>query len=142
MKNLILLLSVIIFTSFSANSQLVVKEASKDTVVWQASKLSPVPKLIKFSLEAGDSYTMYYRNAKYSQITDIRYISIGDKETTIQFFRLCLTVLEEKKDYNIELGKERYSLSKSMGGVMIWSSPGYFVLAKGQINSILEILGG
>jgi hypothetical protein len=142
MKNLILLLSVIIFTSFSANSQLVVKEAAKDTVVWQASKLSPVPKLIKFSLEAGDSYTMYYRNAKYSQITDIKYISIGDKETTIQFFKLCLSVLDDGKEYNIDLGTEKYNLSKSMGGVTIWSSLGYFALSRNNISSILSVLGG
>jgi len=139
MKNLFLLVAFLTTALFS-NAQLVVKEAAKDTVVWQASKMTTVPKIVKFTLQGEDNYTIYYRNAKYTSITDIDYISIGDKETAIQLFELCSTVLLEDKQYNVSLDRTDYSISKSMGSVMIWSSVSYFFLSKKQIDSILETL--
>lgn len=139
MKNLILFLAFVLTTLF-VNAQLVVKEAAKDTVVWQASKMTTVPKIVKFTLSGEDNYTIYYRNAKYTSITDIDYISIGDKETALQFFELCASVAVEGKDYNVSLDRKDFSLSKSMGSVMIWSSLSYFYLSKKQIDSIVETL--
>jgi hypothetical protein len=139
MKNLVLLV-VFLTTALFSSAQLVVKEAAKDTVVWQASKMTTVPKIVKFTLQEEDNYTIYYRNAKYTSITDIDYISIGDKETAIQLFELCSTVLLEDKQYNVSLDRTDYSISKSMGSVMIWSSVSYFFLSKKQIDSILETL--
>jgi hypothetical protein len=139
MKNLFLLVAFLTTALFS-NAQLVVKEAAKDTVVWQASKMTTVPKIVKFTLQGEDNYTIYYRNAKYTSITDIDYISIGDKETAIQLFELCSTVLLEDKQYNVSLDRTDYSISKSMGSVMIWSSASYFFLSNKQIDSILETL--
>jgi hypothetical protein len=81
---------------------------------------------------------MYYKNAKYTSITDIDYISIGDLETTKQFFGLCKTVVSEGKEFNITLGKESILLKKSMGSVVIWKSSSYFYLTEKQIDSILE----
>jgi hypothetical protein len=136
MKKLLIIL--VLLSAFSVNAQLVVKEAAKDTTIWQPSKLQNLPKLIRFKTDDLESYTMYYKNAKYTSITDIDYISIGDLETTKQFFGLCKTVVSEGKEFNITLGKESILLKKSMGSVVIWKSSSYFYLTEKQIDSILE----
>lgn len=135
MKKLLIIL--VLLSAFVSNAQLVVKEAAKDTVIWQTNKLTPLPKLIRFTTEELVSYTMYYKNAKYTSITDIDYVSIGDLETTKQFFVLCKTVVSEGKEFNITLGKESIMLKKSMGGTMIWKSGSYFYLTEKQIDSII-----
>lgn len=138
MKKLLFIL--VLLSAFSTNAQLVVKEAPKDTVIWQVNRLTPVPKLVRFTTEELVSYTMYYKNAKYTQITDIDYISIGDLETTKQFFELCKTVLEEGKEYNVTLGSESISLKKSSIYIMIWKSNSYFYLTKRYVDDILSRL--
>jgi hypothetical protein len=135
MKKLLIIL--VLLSAFSTNAQLVVKEAAKDTTIWQPSKLQNLPKLIRFKTDDLESYTMYYKNAKYTSITDIDYISIGDLETTKQFFGLCKTVISEGKEFNLTLGKESIMLKKSMGGTMIWKSGSYFYLTDKHIDSIL-----
>jgi len=138
MKKLLFIL--VLLSAPIVNAQLIVKEAAKDTVIWQATKLSTVPKLVKFTLEGEESYSIYYKNAKYTSITDINYITTGDLETTKQFFELCKTVIAEGKEYNIELDGKSLSLTKSIGNVMIWSSTSYFYLSEKNIESILEKL--
>ena len=135
MKKLLIIL--VLLSAFSVNAQLVVKEAAKDSIVWQTSKLQALPQLMMFKTEGLNSYTMYYKNAKYTSITDIDYISIGDLETTKQFFGLCKTVISEGKEFNLTLGKESIMLKKSMGGTMIWKSGSYFYLTDKHIDSIL-----
>jgi hypothetical protein len=135
MKKLLIIL--VLLSAFSVNAQLVVKEAAKDSIVWQTSKLQALPQLMMFKTEGLNSYTMYYKNAKYTSITDIDYISIGDLETTKQFFGLCKTVVSEDKEFNITLGKESILLKKSMGSVVIWKSSSYFYLTEKQIDGIL-----
>jgi glucose dehydrogenase len=137
-KLLVILVSMM---ALNVNAQLVVKEAPKDTTIWQESKLSVLPKIIRFSTQDIHSYTIYYKNAKYSSITDINYISIGDLETTRQFFQLCKSVLTEDKEYSITVGKENINLRKSsLNSVWIWTDGSYFYLSGKQIDSILEKL--
>lgn len=138
MKKVIFILFAIV--SINANAQLVVKEAAKDTVIWQATKMSSVPKIVKFTVEGEDSYTIYYRNAQYTAITDIDYLTTGDLETTKQFFELCKQVLAEDKEYNVELDNKAISLKKTMGTVMIWMPGSYFYLSEKHLTSILEKL--
>lgn len=138
MKKLLFIISLL-FT-FSVNAQLVIKEAPKDTVIWQASKLSTIPKIIKFIDGDLSSYVIYYRNAKYTAITDINYITTGDLETSKQFYELCKTVFTDGKEYNIELDNKSIRLEKTMGSLMIYMSNSYFYLTQKQVISILENL--
>jgi hypothetical protein len=138
MKKLLFIALAIV--SINANAQLVVKEAAKDTVIWQATKLATVPKIVKFTVEGEHSYTIYYRNAQYTAITDIDYLTTGDLQTSIQFFELCKQVLAEDKEYNVELDNKSISLKKTMGNVMIWTAGSYFYLSEKNIISILEKL--
>jgi hypothetical protein len=137
-KLLFILVSV---AALNVNAQLVVKEAPKDTTIWQESKSAILPKIIRFSTEGVHSYTIYYKNAKYSSITDINYFTTGDLETTKQFFQLCKSVVTEDKEYSITLGKKDVSLRKSsLSTVWIWTDGSYFYLSGKQIDSILEKL--
>ena len=138
MKNLILILVALI--TLNANAQLVVKEAAKDTVVWQASKLTVIPKIMKFTVDSIDSYTIYYRNATYTAITDIDYFSTGDLKTTIEFYELCQKVINEDKEYNLELDGKIIIVQKSMGAAFIWMRDSYFYLNSKNLTSILEAL--
>jgi sensor histidine kinase regulating citrate/malate metabolism len=137
-KLLVILVSVM---ALNVNAQLVVKEAPKDTVIWQESKLSTLPQIIRFTTTGVHSYTIYYKNAKYTSITDINYLSIGDLETTRQFFQLCKSVVTEDKEYSITLGKKDVSLKKSsLSSVLVWTDGSYFYLSGKHLDSILEKL--
>jgi len=136
-KLLVILVSVV---ALNVNAQLVIKEATKDTVIWQATKLSPVPKIIKYGADSAASYTIYYRNAKYTTITDVDYIRTGDLETTIQFYELCQSVINDDKEYNLELDGKTIVLRKSMGAAFIWINDSYFYLNSKYLISILNSL--
>jgi hypothetical protein len=138
MKNLILIALTVL--SFNGYSQIVVKETPKDTIIWQQSKLINLPKLVRFSFDNEFSYVIYYKNAKYSSITDINYITTGDLETTKQFFELCKTVIVDDKEFSIDMDKKSISLQKSLGAVMVYMSNSYFYLTEKQIDLILEKL--
>lgn len=137
-KLLVILVSLV---ALNVNAQLVVREAAKDTTVWQASKFYTVPKIVKFYTDSIESYTIYYKNAKYTQITDIDYITTGDLETTKQFYELCKQVIIDGKEYNLQLNNKSVSLKKgTMSTVMIWSDGSYFYLSDKYLTSILSKL--
>jgi hypothetical protein len=133
MKKLLLLL--VLCFAFTATSQLKVQKSSVDTVVWQ-SKGTTIPKLIKFTTESRVSFTLYYKNAKYSSITDIKYLTIGDLETTKQFFDLLENVLESEEKYTVEIDKTFWIISKQMKSVRVFSEYSYFYLTDKQIAEI------
>ena len=138
MKKLLFIL--VMLSAFSVNAQIVIKESPKDTVIWQATKLSTVPKIVRFEVGEEYSYTMYYKNAKYTAITDIDYLTTGDLETTKQFYDLCNTAITEGKEYNIEMDNKSIVIKKAMGNVMIYTSTSHFYLSEKQVTSILEKL--
>jgi hypothetical protein len=139
MRKVIITLAVA-FASYNAGAQLVVKETIKDSLVW-ANKLMGVPKLVCFYSGGDTSYTMYFQNAKYTQIRDIQYVSIGDLATTKEFFGILLKVADGTEEkVTIEMDKSTWLISKSMGSVMIWSSYESFYLSKKNIETILELL--
>jgi hypothetical protein len=138
MKKLLFIL--VMLSAFSVNAQIVIKESPKDTVVWQATKLSTVPKIVRFEVDGEYSYTIYYKNAKYTAITDIDYLTTGDLETTKQFYDLCNTAITEGKEYNIEMDNKSIVIKKAMGNVMIYTSTSHFYLSEKQVTSIIEKL--
>ncbi len=137
MKKIVLIVMALI--TWNCNAQLVVKESVKDSTVWQ-SKMSNLPKLMLFKTDKVESFTFYYRNAKYSTLTDVDYITTGDLETTKQFFELCQTVIAEDKEFEIQLSGKLILLSKSMGSAMVWMDDSYFYLTKKQVIEIIEKL--
>jgi len=95
MKKIVII--VMSLVALNVNAQLVVKSTTTDSVVWQLSKLQTVPKIVKFNVNETESYAIYYRNMKYTQIVDIDYLDLGDLETAKQFFELCKKVAVEKE---------------------------------------------
>jgi hypothetical protein len=133
MKKILIL--IITLSAINASAQLVVNESPKDSMIWQASKLYTVPKIIKM----GDRYVIYYRNAKYTHITDVDYIVTGDRETSVQFYELCKSVIKDDKEFNLELDGKRIILKKgTMGTVMVWTDGSFFYLSEKYINAILQ----
>jgi hypothetical protein len=139
MNNLILFL---FFTAsiLSANAQLEVKESAKDSVIWKASKSKSVPKLVRFTMENLENYTLYYKNEKHTDKIDVDYISLGDKETAIKFFTLCSNAVDNES-INVSIDGAPFTISKSKDIVLIWSSISHFYLTKKQLNSIQKSLG-
>ena len=138
MKNLLSVALLVI--TFSTNAQMVIKEAVKDSIVWRATKISNVPKLVNFYKQDVNSYTMYYRNGKYTAIVDINYLTLGEKDVAVQFFELLLSVITSGEKVNIELDDKAWIVSKSMNGVSIFSISSSFFLTKNQVEDVLEIL--
>jgi len=139
MKKIVII--VMSLVALNVNAQLVVKSTTTDSVVWQLSKLQTVPKIVKFNVNETESYAIYYRNMKYTQIVDIDYLDLGDLETAKQFFELCKKVAVEKENVSIQLNKESVTLRKAtFGGVTIWTNGSYFQLPMKALIDISEKL--
>jgi hypothetical protein len=139
MKKIVII--VMSLVALNVNAQLVVKSTTTDSVVWQLSKLQTVPKIVKFNVNETESYAIYYRNMKYTQIVDIDYLDLGDLETAKQFFELCKKVAVEKENVSIQLNKESVTLRKAtFGGVTIWTNGSYFQLTMKALIDISEKL--
>ena len=136
MKKLFLLLVLSVST---AHSQIIVKESTKDSTVWY-SKLTGLPKLTHFYDAESNWYTLYYKNLDYQYITDIDYIHLGSKESTIEFFTILKTTLEEKKEVNFDLDGKTWFLKTGSKMAMMSSSGTSFYLTEKNLTNILEAL--
>lgn len=135
------ILTLALFTAFGVNAQIKVQENTvKDSVVWRASKLLSVPNITRFASEEDTSYTIYYQNAKYTTITDIDYVTIGSKEDLKQFLNLCLDVIDNGKEYSVEVDGKNWIIVKSMMYVSVWSEHTSFALTRKQVESAIEKL--
>lgn len=137
MKKVILLVALVF--GMNANAQLVVKNTIKDSVIWK-SAISILPEIRLFSSENIQQYVMYYRNSEYTTLTDVQHITLGDKETAIEFFNVCIQVFDDKKTVRVGLNGDDISISKGMGTVMISHSKGFFQITRKQVENILEAL--
>jgi hypothetical protein len=136
MKKLFLLF---VLAASTAHSQIVVKETAKDSIVWY-SKLTGLPKLTHFYSTESNWYTLYYKNLEYQYITDVDYISLGSKETTIEFFTILKNALDEKKELNFELDDKLWFLKTGSNMAIMSSSGTSFYLTNKNLDKILEAL--
>jgi len=120
MKTLILLL-----LSTMAYGQLEVTEPTKSTVLYQQSTDLI---LVRFDEDTTRSfYTLYYTNAKYKYITDIKFLSFSDSLEVNQFLELSLDVIANGKGYETS----KYTLRKYKKSVCISNKDGsYFYLSE------------
>jgi hypothetical protein len=134
------ILTIAMFTALGATAQMTVKESVKDSVVWQATKLSSVPQLVQYSLEGTEDYTLFYQNGKYTTLVDINHVSLGSKEDAKQFFDLLYDVCLTGKEYTIELDGKTWFISKAVNYALVWSEYTQFALTKKQLESVREKL--
>jgi hypothetical protein len=132
------ILSVASFMVLSTSySQIVVKETTKDSIVWY-SKLTGLPRLNHFYDAEKNWYTLYYKNLEYQHITDIDYISLGSKETTLEFFNILKQALVDKKELTLELDGKTWFLKMGYNMVVMSSSGTSFFLTNKNLDKILE----
>jgi len=136
MKKLFLLL---LLSAGTAHSQIVVKEATKDSTVWYW-KLTGLPKLTHFYGPEKSWYTLYYKNLEYQYITDVDYISLNSKENAVEFFNILKKAFEDKKELNFELDGKFWFLKISSNMAVMTSSGTSFYLTNKHIDKILEAL--
>ena len=136
MKKLFLLL---VLSASTAYSQIVVKETTKDSIVWY-SKLTGLPRLNHFYDAEKNWYTLYYKNLEYQYITDVDYISLGSKESTIEFFNILKQALVDKKEINFDLDGKTWFLKTGYNMTIMSSSGTSFFLTNKNLDKILEAL--
>lgn len=135
-----LILSVASFMVLSTSySQITVKESIKDSVVWY-NKLTALPRLNHFYDAERNWYTLYYKNLDYQYITDVDYISLGSKESTIEFFNILKKSFEDKKELTIELDGKTWFLKTGSNMAFMSSSGTSFYLTNKNLDKILEAL--
>jgi hypothetical protein len=136
MKKLFLLL---VLSASTAYSQIVVKETTKDSIVWY-SKLTGLPRLNHFYDAEKNWYTLYYKNLDYQYITDIDYIHLGSKESTLEFFNILKQALVDKKELTLELDGKTWFLKTGSNMAIMSSSGTSFYLTNKNLDKILEAL--
>jgi hypothetical protein len=136
MKKLFLFL---VLSASTAHSQIVVKETTKDSTVWY-SKLTGLPKLTHFYDAEKNWYTLYYKNLEYQYITDIDYIHLGSKESTVEFFNILKQAIIDKKELTFELDGKTWFLKTGSNMAYMSSSGTTFFLTNKNLDKILEAL--
>ena len=139
MKKLLFIFCVLL--GFTANTQIVRHEATKDSIVWKR-KMSTLPKLYFYQHvdTTKNSYTFYFKNYNYQYITDVQYISLGDLKTTKEFFMILQEVANGAEKITITLSGKTWTASKSMGSIFVFSSNSSFLINKSEIETIIDIL--
>jgi hypothetical protein len=132
MKNLVLVLALAISTGTFA--QLEVQKAPETVIHYKNISLTS---LIEFRSDSTSHFAIYYRNAKYQHITDIKYLSFSNRAELDQFFELSLKVIDTKEEFRTS----KYSLKKMMKNVFVINENGsYFYLSGKAIGKMQESL--
>jgi hypothetical protein len=140
MKRTMFILGMFAMSLNNADAQIQVQESAKDSTIWQDK--SRLPMLKNFYTSNDNSYTLYYKNAKYSSLNDIDYISIGDKPTAIQFFEILKKVADGGEKVVFDLDDTTWVIDKGArsGMVIVWSTLSYFYMTSEQLAEVLQTL--
>ena len=132
MKNLILIIGM--FVATSAMAQLEVNE-QKDSILYERTgAYQPHLSIMVFE---DDNHTIYYKNAKYTHITDIQYLSIGSNGNLKQLMELCIKACAEGKEFETDL----YIVdSQHKKMARVWTTSGYFFISVKECQQIIDLL--
>lgn len=119
MKKAILILALAL--SSGVNAQLEVNTQKTDSTIYDRAGLS----VVEFYEGQDTTFVLYYRNAKYTHITDIQYLTIGSRENLKQLLDLSTDVIENDTEYKTSL----YILDRATKkAARVWTDRGYFYL--------------
>ena len=136
MKKVILTIAVVLAAA-TVNAQLEVKAKTTSEVVWTATKLSSVPKIVKILNETDSIYTLFYRDAQYTQIVEIEYISFNNVEEVNQFVEICKQVIESGESVSLTLNGDDLYIGKMLQRCYIKKNGNsFFYLSDKQLNTI------
>jgi hypothetical protein len=97
-------------------------------------------KLVKFKSVTVVYFAFYFRDSQYTQIVDYKYLTFNDAQEVKDFFTLVISSIDEKKEYELNVGTQRVSLVKKTGMVMLMAKGGYCYLNKKQAQSFIDAL--
>lgn len=110
--------SLMLFNGFSQIS--VEEDMERDSIVWTpfngsiSDELS-IPKLkCYYGGENGTYYVYFYQNPKYTQITDIHSIYLGDKKQTLDFFNLLMGMKGTGKEYDLKISSHQLHIKEDV----------------------------
>ena len=135
MKNLILVIAIAL-TPIVSNAQ--IKVSTTKTVDIYKTPLGQHT-LTKTVIDSSDHYTFFFRDMKYTTITEIKYLSFKDKEEVSQFFTIVGTVITSAEDVILNMNDELVSVKNyNKGAAMIFYKSGWFFFSTKQTDELLE----
>lgn len=127
MKKAILILALAL--TGGVNAQLEVNTQKTDSTIYDRIGLS----VVEFYKGSDTTFVIYYRNAKYTHITDIQYLSIGSRENLRQLLDLSIDVIDNNTEYKTSL----YILDRATKkAARVWTDRGYFYLVRKDKENI------
>ena len=81
----------------------------RDSLVWRPFGLTK-PELRHYYGGEDEHYMYYYQNPEYQYITDLEYISPGNKEQTLEFFKFLLDMKGTGKKYDTRVGTKDFQI--------------------------------
>lgn len=96
--------------------------------------------LFKIKLDTVVYFNFYFRDSQYSQIVDYKYLTFNNAQEVKDFFTLVISSIDEKKEYELNVGTQRVSLVKKTGIVMLMAKGGYCYLNKKQAQGVINAL--
>lgn len=132
-----LLLVMMLCVSYVGISQITIRD---DISVELYHTAMHVHSLVKFKSDTVVYFAFYFRDSQYSQIVDIKYLTFNDVQEVKDFFTLVISSIDEKKEYDLNVGTQRVSLVKKTGGVMLMAKGGYCYLNKKIAQGVIDAL--
>ena len=127
MKKAILILALAV--TGIVNAQLEVTTKKTDSTIYDRLGLS----VVEFYEGSDTSFVIYYRNAKYTHITDVQYLTIGSRENLRQLLDLSIDVMDNNTEYKTSL----YILDRATKkAARVWTDRGYFYLQRKDKENI------
>ena len=142
----IIAFTILAFTSFGQLTG--VKKESPSVTIGEVKSMGSLVARLEYSVIHSDTiYSIFYRNRKYQQIIDIKYISFkGGQKTLDQLEEIFLSVFSDEnrknKEYKMsfKLGDQQVIISNetTMGivGAQFFTEEGYFSLNKKMVNKL------
>jgi hypothetical protein len=132
-----LLLVMMLFVSYVGISQVTIRDEESVELYHTPMGLH---KLVKFKSDTVAYFAFYFRDSQYTQIVDYKYLIFNDVQEVKDFFTLVISSIDEKKEYELNVGTQRVSLVKKTGMVMLMAKGGYCYLNKKQAQSFIDAL--
>ena len=131
----------IVFTiSYSGSAQIVVKESKTEELY---KSVGGAHKMYKIGMDSTSmQYVFYFRDAQYKQIIDYKYFSFKSLDEVKQFFELVIKAIDEKKEFELLIGKSAVAIHSSGTSAMIFLDGGYCMMNKKQAEILIQTVCG
>jgi len=131
---------IVFITGNSINAQIVVKESKSEEIY---KSVGGQHKMYKMGLDSTSmQYVFYFRDAQYKQLIDYKYFSFKSLDEVKQFFELVIKAIDEKKEFELLVGKSAVAIHSSGTSAMIFLDGGYCMMNKKQAEILIQTVCG